>query len=50
MYETLQENWDDLQNQLNGLEEAEKDMIKEHFNNLIADEEDLGNILFGSVE
>ena len=43
--------WDDLREAIDGLEDAEKDQLREHFNSLLADEDDtLGDILFGSVD
>ena len=48
--ECLVDVWDDFKEALDGLDEADSDSIKDHFNNYIEDEEDLGDIMFGAAE
>ena len=47
--DTVMENWDDLIEELEKLEPADQDKIKDYFNNLIKNETDLGDILFGEM-
>ena len=42
--------WKDLQNAINTMNPEEQDELRSHFNQLIEDECDLGDILFGSSE
>ena len=42
--------WGDLRNAIDELKPEEKDQLREHFNNLIDDETDLGEILFGTAD
>ena len=43
----MDENWSALSEALNGLDEGDKTMIKEFFNNLLEGEDDIGDHLFG---
>lgn len=43
MLESLFENWDELRQMLEEKPEDEQEAIKDHFNRLIEDEDDLGD-------
>ena len=47
--DTVMENWDDLIEELEKLEPEEQNEIKVHFNGLVKDEGDLGDLLFGEM-
>ena len=47
--DTVMNNWDDLVEDLQKLSDEDQNTIKEHFNSLIAGEEDLGDLLFGEM-
>ena len=44
------DNWDELQDALEELDDGDKDLLKDHFNACVEDEEDLGDLLFGEKE
>ena len=48
--DAVKETWEPLQNALKEMEEADQKALREHFNNLIDGETDLGEILFGTAE
>ena len=48
--EALTETWDDLREAVDGLEDSEKDALRDHFNKFIEDHDDLGDILFGDAD
>ena len=50
VYETIKENWDALQEELDKLEDEQKNQIRDHFNSIIESEDDLGDILFGEID
>ena len=50
MLESLFENWDELRQMLEEKPEDEQEAIKDHFNRLIEDEDDLGDQLFGDAD
>ena len=43
----VKESWDDLSEAIRNLEEKQQEELKNHFNGLVKDENDLGDILFG---
>ena len=47
--DTMKDDWDGLQDELNSLPEDEQEKMKEHFNELIDDYDTLGDILYGDV-
>lgn len=50
IFDAMVNNWDELQEALDNLEENDRDAIKEHFNKCVDGEDDLGEILFGDVK
>ena len=46
----MKDYWKELQEELEKLPQDEQNEFKDHFNGLIDDEEDLGDILFGNYE
>ena len=46
----MKDDWDGLQEELSGLPEEEQESMKEHFNKLISDYDNLGDILYGDVD
>ena len=48
--DAVKNTWGDLQAAIATMSENEKDQLKDHFNGLIEDECDLGDILFGSAD
>ena len=44
--EALKENWDDFKTQLSQVNEEESDEIKQYFNELVEDDNELGDKLF----
>ena len=48
--DALYEAWDELRTAIEALPETERDALKSHFNDLIEDEDDLGDHLFGDME
>ena len=48
--ETMRDDWDGLVGELQSLPENEKEKIKEHFNSLIDEFDNLGEILFGDID
>ena len=50
VWQAVVDNWDDLQEQFEEKEEAEKEEMKEHFNEFIDGEDDLGDVLFEDAE
>ena len=50
VFDCLSEVWEEMQEALGKLSEEEKKEIEVHFNGYIDGEDDLGSILFGSVE
>ena len=47
--DTVMENWDDLIEELEKLDPEDQNAIKVHFNGLVNDEGDLGDLLFGEM-
>ena len=45
--ESILEDWDSLQNELTKLPEEEQDALKEHFNGIIEEKDNLGDLFFG---
>ena len=50
IFEALENHWPELQQALEQLPQDEKDAFREHFNNAIEGEDDLGEILFQDHE
>ena len=48
--EAMMTAWDDLKSAIAGLPENEQQELRDHFNNFIEDEDDLGDILFGDAD
>ena len=46
----MKDYWKELQEAIQEMPQDEQDAFKDHFNSLIDDEQDLGNILFGNYE
>ena len=46
--DAMSEVWSTLQDKLNSMGESEQEELKENFNKAIPDNDDLGDILFGS--
>ena len=45
--ECLKDSWDDFQEKINDMSEEHQEAYREYFNELIEEEEDLGDTLFG---
>ncbi len=45
--DAVKESWDDLSEAIRNLDDDEQERLKNHFNSLAEDENDLGDILFG---
>ena len=48
--DAVKNSWSDLQDAIAGLDEAEQVELRNHFNDCIEGETDLGDILFGSAD
>ena len=48
--EAMENTWGDLRAAIDALEEEEQHQLKDHFNNLIEDHDNLGDILFGDAD
>ena len=46
----MKTDWDGLQEELGALPDEEKDAIKDHFNQLIDDKDNIGEVLFAEKE
>ena len=48
--DALVEAWEELEDAINSLDEESQNQIRDYFNSVIEDENDLGDILFGDSE
>merc|ERR1711971_747565 len=48
--DAMQHTWTELRAAIDALDDGEKDQLREHFNNLIEDQGELGDILFGDAD
>merc|ERR1712173_495365 len=48
--DTVHGSWEELEEALGRLSADDKQAMKDHFNGLIADEDDLGDALFGTAD
>ena len=46
----MRDSWNDLQEALSNLDKDAQESLRNHFNDLIEGEEDLGDILFGTAD
>ena len=47
IFDAVKESWEELQDALDALGDEEQQAVKDYFNSLIEDQDDLGDILFG---
>ena len=48
--EAMQDGWDQVRQAIDSLEESEQDELRAHFNGLIEEHRNLGDLLFGDAE
>ena len=48
--DAVMNTWGDLQEAIAGMDKPDQDELREHFNNLVEDEGDLGDVLFGTAD
>ena len=50
MIEALKDSWDDLSEAIKNMSPADQESLRDHFNKFDDDNDDLGDVLFGSYE